>query len=234
MSLTFSVRSNNVDSTIAEHSWSLNQTWRLRKSQHPEPDTYAATLIIKKGHYKGVEIDVKVELQRIGIDDWSHPWEPDLIQSCPCPVGWRLSHTDDDNCYFSPYVTQLSPWLNTVLLPASKKIDANGLRLPEGWTQERTQDGVTMYRLPGKTEATQLSTPLYQGQFAKEAAPKPSDVQLLERDFERENAVTEWNTDLDGMELTGAWVRRQEKESGKMYLANLNTGEVQKLKSRKR
>ena len=201
--------------------------------RYPKPDTYAATLIIKKGHYKGVEIDVKVELQRIEIRAWSHPGEPHLIQSCPCPVGWHLSHTEDDNCYFYPYGTHSGSCSKTVLLPASKKIDANGLRLPEGWTRERTKDGVTIYHLPGKTGSTQLSTPLHQGQFAKEAAPKSSDIQLLERDFERENAIIEWDTDIYGSILTGAWVRRQEKDSGDIYYANLNTGELSRGLERK-
>ncbi|KAL8818114.1 MAG: hypothetical protein Q9191_008010 [Dirinaria sp. TL-2023a] len=174
--------------------------------------------------------DVEVRLQKTKLDAfpaaWNNPVDSCFILAYPCPSGWELTQTAKRYFYFQ----ESDMFQKTIGLPPQREVDMNGLRLPKGWSRALRRAGESAAeRVCYQKEDTsgfQWSTPLYQGEFKREAEPKSTDYQLFERDFEQLDRVTEWDTDVHGSKLTESWVRRRDNDSGRMYHVNLSSGKV--------
>ena len=125
----------------------------------------------------------------------------------PCPPGWEKKADEIGLPYFfnvtsSQLTGVLPPELNlavtrhSVAVPTDRDFDMNGLRLPEGWTRKNGPKGIVSY-YNAITEATQQSTPLYQGEATSysltgywdvgAAKPNKSDFQFFETVLESYN-----------------------------------------------
>ena len=126
-----------------------------------------------------------------------------FITGYPCPPGWENKADENGPYFFNVKSGQLTGVLppraltrRPVAVPTESDFDMNGMRLPKGWTRKYGSKGIVNY-FNTITEATQQSTPLYQGEATSysltghwdvgAAKPNKSDFQFFETVLESYN-----------------------------------------------